>query len=151
MSGRIAAPIQNVVVVDVCAPGSLKSTLAREAGNEGPAPMTEGTPGNVPIACSLEAGAFQERLAWIAGLNRDGLRDWRRQGRALELHYDSTVRDRVRELVRREAECCAFLTIEVDESDGLVRVSIAVPASAAESAEILLAPFLPTVRGADSS
>ena len=34
---------------------------------------------------------------------------------ALELRYAPTVRGRVHELVRKESECCAFLTFALDE------------------------------------
>ena len=62
---------------------------------------------------------------------------------ALELHYTSTVRDRVYQLVRQEAECCAFLAFAVNESDDQVCVTISVPERTAEIADDLLAPFLP--------
>lgn len=33
-----------------------------------------------PIACTLGAGAYRERLAWIAELNRSALQSVRREG-----------------------------------------------------------------------
>ena len=86
------------------------------------------TTNNAPIACTLVGTDYAERLAWIASLNRDGLLSHERHEAALELRYASTVRHRVRELVRKEAECCAFLTFALDESRGDVRLTITVPA-----------------------
>ncbi len=96
-----------------------------------------------PIACTLSGNDYHERLAWIAQLNRDGLRFHRRDAMTLELHYTAAVRDRVHQLVRQEAECCAFLAFAVNESDDQVSVTISVPEPAAEIADDLLAPFLP--------
>jgi hypothetical protein len=95
-----------------------------------------------PVACTLGGNDYRERLAWIAQLNRDGLRSHRREAMALELHYAAAVRDRVHQLVRQEAECCPFLTFTVNESDEQVSVTISVPERAAEIADDLLAPFL---------
>lgn len=97
---------------------------------------------DVPIACTLSGGDYDERLTWIAHLNRDGLRAHRRRATSLELEYATRVRDRVYEFVRQEAACCAFLTFAVDESSDQVRVTITVPDRARDMADDLLAPFL---------
>lgn len=97
-----------------------------------------------PIACTLGGNDYHERLAWIAQLNRDGLQSHRRDATSLELHYAAAVRDRVRQLVRQEAECCAFLEFAVTESADQVTVTITVPDRAGEIAGDLLAPFLPS-------
>jgi hypothetical protein len=96
-----------------------------------------------PIACTLRGNDYQERLAWIAQLNRDGLRSHRRDVTTLELHYAATVRDRVHQLVRQEAECCALLGFAIDASPDRVSVTITVPERAGGIADDLLAPFLP--------
>ena len=109
------------------------------------------TANNAPIACTLGGTDYAERLAWIASLNRDGLLSHVRHEAALELRYASTVRHRVRELVRKEAECCAFLTFALDESRGDVRLTITVPAREGEAADLFFEPFLasesPTATG----
>jgi hypothetical protein len=97
-----------------------------------------------PIACTLGANDYRERLAWIAQLNRDGLRSHRRDARTLELHYAAAVRDRVHHLVRQEAECCAFLRFAIDESADQVSLTITVPQRVREIADDALAPFLPS-------
>jgi hypothetical protein len=100
-----------------------------------------------PIACTLTGNDYRERLAWIAQLNRDGLRSHRRGATSLELLFDAAVGDRVHQLVKREAECCAFLQFAVDESPDHVRVTVTVPEPAREMADELFAPFLPSAPG----
>ena len=95
-----------------------------------------------PIACTLRGVTYDARLAWIARLNHDGLRGQRRHAASLELDYDASVRDRVEDLVRQEAECCAFLHFAVEETTTRVRVTITVPAHAEQMADALLAPFV---------
>lgn len=96
----------------------------------------------MPIACTLGGTDYEERLAWIAQLNRDGLQSHRQDATTLELHYAAAGRDRVQQLVRQESECCAFLEFAVQESANQVSVTITVPARAGEIAGELLAPFL---------
>ena len=55
-----------------------------------------------PIACTLAPGAYKDRLAWIAALNRDALRSYERRGLVLELTYRPEARERVHELVRQD-------------------------------------------------
>ena len=105
---------------------------------------------DAPIACTLSGADFEERIAWIAQLNRDGLRTHRREGASLHLHYDAAVRDRVHELIRRESACCAFLAFAVDEADDGIAVTITVPDRARDDADELLAPFVPDAGAAAS-
>jgi hypothetical protein len=98
---------------------------------------------DAPIACTLTGGAFAERLAWIAQLNHDGLRSHTRTASSLTLHYGAGVRNRVRELVRREGECCGFLMFGIDEAADEIRLTITLPDRAGELADQLLEPFLP--------
>ena len=100
------------------------------------------TTNHAPIACTLGGTDYAERLAWIASLNRDGLLGHQRRNATLELRYAQTVRDRVHELVRKESECCAFLTFAVDESGRDVRLTIAAPDRASDVADAFFEPFL---------
>ena len=100
------------------------------------------TPNNAPIACTLGGADYSERLVWIARLNHDGLLGHERHDAALELRYATTVRDRVQALVRRESECCAFLTVALDESGSDVRLTITAPDRARDAADLFFELFL---------
>jgi hypothetical protein len=102
-----------------------------------------------PIACTLGGTDYRERRAWIARLNRDGLLRHRREQLVLELHYARDVQDRVRELMRKEAECCAFMEFEFSEAATDVRVTITAPQHARDVANDLFDIFLSTAEDAD--
>ncbi|WP_159082233.1 hypothetical protein [Rhodanobacter thiooxydans] len=92
-------------------------------------------------ACSLEGRAFQERLTWIAELNRKHLRRAQRQGTTLMLTYGPAAQRDVEALMSREQECCAFLEFRITHSSEEVRLDITVPDHASQEADALLAPF----------
>jgi hypothetical protein len=94
-----------------------------------------------PIACTLAPGAFLDRLAWVAELQRDALRHLERYDLALVLTYDPAAADRVRELVRREQACCSFLTFDLREAADAVRLTITAPERARLAADLLFAQF----------
>ena len=96
-----------------------------------------------PIACTLQSGDYKERLAWIAELAREGLLDVSRKGLRLELKYALSVADRVREMVRKEQQCCALLNFELSEIVDGVRLTITAPERAREVADALFEQFLP--------
>jgi hypothetical protein len=102
-----------------------------------------------PIACTLMAGDFEERLAWIADLNRDGLRASRRADLRLELTYDPAVSHRVREMVRREQECCAFLAFGLREEAGSITLTVDAPEEVRDGVDLVFEPFL--ARGASGT
>src|SRR4051812_43270285 len=83
-----------------------------------------------PIACTLGAGDYAERLAWIATLNGDALLTHRRHDLTLDLTYAPEAAAQVRELVRREEACCAFLRFTVDVTSDAVHLRIEAPATA---------------------
>lgn len=99
--------------------------------------------GEAPIACTLQAGDYKERLTWLAELARDGLLDVSREDLRLELTYAPSVADRVSDMVRREQQCCAFMTFDLSEGDEGVRLTITAPERAREVADALFEPFLP--------
>ncbi len=92
-------------------------------------------------ACSLEARAFDDRVRWIADLNRQHLRRTSREGATLVLAYASDAREQIEELIRRERECCAFLDFAVRDAGDEVELHITVPPHAADQADTLLQPF----------
>jgi hypothetical protein len=100
-----------------------------------------------PVACTLAAGDYKARIAWIADLNAAVLRAYRRDDLRLELTYALDARDRVSEMVRREQGCCPFLTFEVCEARDGVRLTIVVPERARDAVDGVFAPFLPAAAG----
>jgi hypothetical protein len=100
--------------------------------------------GGVPIACTLQPGSYQERIAWIVELARDGLRGVKREDLRLELRYAPHLASRVREMVGKEQECCAFLNFELTETGEDVRLTITAPERAREVADALFEQFVPS-------
>lgn len=94
-----------------------------------------------PIACSLDADDFRDRMAWIGALNRQHLADARRYGHQLVLTYGMTALPRVRDLMAKESACCAFLAFDLTEVTDGVRLTVCVPEQLGGDAELLLAPF----------
>lgn len=99
---------------------------------------------NAPVACTLSAGDFEARMSAIADLNRDALRDHQRSDLTLVLTYAPEAVERVREMVRREQECCAFLDFKFDEHPHAVRLRITAPEDARIAAETLFDDFVTT-------
>jgi hypothetical protein len=99
---------------------------------------------SAPIACTLTPGDYKARLAWINELARDALRSHERRDLELELVYAAEAAQRVREMVRTEQDCCAFLSFELDERPGEVRLTIKAPERARDAADALLGQFLPS-------
>jgi hypothetical protein len=97
-----------------------------------------------PIACTLQGSSYQERLAWIAELSRDGLRGHSRQELTLVLHYEMAIADRVAEMVQNEKKCCAFLDFQLTKLDDGVRLTITAPERARDVADALFEQFLPS-------
>ncbi len=94
-----------------------------------------------PIACTLAAGDFKNRMNWIAHLNRDALRTHRREDLRLELIYDVKAASRVHEMVRREQACCAFLTFQLRQEADRIHLTIDAPEGAREAADMLFEQF----------
>lgn len=95
-----------------------------------------------PIACTLTPGAFKERMGWMAALNKEALRTHMRRDLVLELSYAPEARERVREMVRNEERCCAFLGFELHESANEIRLTVTAPEMAREAADALFEQFI---------
>lgn len=93
------------------------------------------------IACALDTGGFKDRLAWIAELNRDALRSYKRDGLVVHLRYDAKSADRVKEMVHREKKCCAFLRFDVQHEGNDVLLTITAPEEARVASETLFDQF----------
>jgi hypothetical protein len=97
------------------------------------------------VACTLDIGSYQQRIAWIRDLMDRALRDFRRDGARLDLTFEAAARPEVEKLIRQEKACCAFLAFALFETGPTITLTIEVPASAANNADQLLTPFLPAM------
>jgi hypothetical protein len=95
-----------------------------------------------PIACTLAPGAFKDRLAWIAALNRDALRNYVRRDLVLELSYAPEARERVHKMVRNEQLCCGFLAFELHEVGNEIRLTVTAPETARGAADAMFERFV---------
>ena len=93
------------------------------------------------IACTLAPGAYQERLTWIGALLRDALRSYERHDLVLDLRFAPEARDRIRELVRHEQDCCTFFSFDLLETPGEIQLIITAPEAVREAADGLFEPF----------
>jgi hypothetical protein len=100
------------------------------------------TANDVPIACSLGAGDYQARIAWIAELNTRALTSHRREGLVLHLEYRTEALAEVQELVRRESACCGFLRFDLHPAGRVLNLTVTAPPEAEGAAETLFDAFI---------
>jgi hypothetical protein len=81
----------------------------------------------LPIACTLTPGGVSDRVAWLRRLGAASLRAGKRHDGRLELRFDSSAEGEVREWVRAEQECCAFLEFELEPTTAELRLRVAGP------------------------
>lgn len=96
-----------------------------------------------PIACTLTAAGYQERVKSIRLLASRSLISARRAPLSLHLVYEADAINEVRDLVRAEQACCAFLDFKILEKEGDVHVTLMAPADAAQAADALFSHFAP--------
>jgi hypothetical protein len=97
-----------------------------------------------PIACTLSASGYQERVRSIRMLASRSLISARRAPLSLHLVYECDALGEVRDLVRAEQTCCSFLDFTMAEKDDGVHVTITAPVDAAPAADALFSHFAPT-------
>jgi hypothetical protein len=107
--------------------------------------MEDLMPDERPIACSLSATELRARQAQMAELGRDALVAARVAGTHAELRFARVagVLERVQSVVAAESQCCAFLTMRVDDAPDDVRLTIDAPTDA----EPVLAELVDVFRG----
>jgi hypothetical protein len=81
----------------------------------------------LPIACTLTPGAMTDRVGWLQRLGAQSLVAGQRSDRTLELRFEAAAEDEVRSWVRAEAECCAFLSFDLDRAGDEVRLAVEGP------------------------
>ena len=84
---------------------------------------------DLPLACSLDAGALQDRVAEMRAIGRDALIAADADG-VLRFRATPEVRERLERVVAAEAECCPFLGLDLRERDGELRLTVAAPEGA---------------------
>jgi hypothetical protein len=99
-----------------------------------------------PIACSLEAGELEQRLAAIAAIGADSLiaRSVEGDRHLLRFRVDAMTRRRLEGIVAAEKECCSVLDLTLSEKGGELLLSIAAPRDAQALASGLSAAFSAT-------
>ena len=96
-----------------------------------------------PIACSLDAGDLQQRLAAIAEIGAASLISSQIDGNRhlLRFHSSEPTRRRLEEIVAAEARCCSFLALSLTEEGGELVLSIAAPEDGQAVADELARAF----------
>jgi hypothetical protein len=74
--------------------------------------------------CTLDPAELDERLGEIERLTRWALTDRQDFAGGIALTFDRAAATEVRDLVRRERECCGHVEFAVDETDEVIRVEI---------------------------
>lgn len=116
-----------------------------------PSPSQKDEAANEVIACTLHADDFKSRAAWIRGIAEQHLRKSMRSPLTLYLVYDQKAEDDVREMVRKEQECCSFLRFDLSVANGEVHLLITAPELAREAADILFDHFAPDLAPAEAA
>jgi hypothetical protein len=96
-----------------------------------------------PIACSLGAGDYLERLKRIRGIGREALIEAEHTGDSVRLVFTDVrgVRTRLRDIVAAERACCPFLDLEIGSDPGGITLTIGAPAEAAPIVRDLIESF----------
>lgn len=95
------------------------------------------------IACSLSAAELPGRLAAMSALGGEALIDIERFGQIATLRFARSpgIGDRLAAIVASEAECCAFLRMEVSDRAGRLELKITAPPGGEPVLDDLVAAF----------
>jgi hypothetical protein len=96
-----------------------------------------------PIACSLSAGDYRERLEQIHAIGREALIAADHRGGTVRLVFadDVGIRARLEDLVADEAACCPFLDLEIGDAPEGIALTIGAPLEAAPIVADLVESF----------
>lgn len=80
-------------------------------------------------SCNLDDQGAARRNVEFAEVVERGLRDRKRTADGVRLTFDRKegLDDDLRELVRRESECCAFFSFDVDVTEGVIVLEVTAP------------------------
>lgn len=101
--------------------------------------MTDDT----PIACSLDAGELEDRLALIAEIGAESLISREVDGGRHHLRFraSAATRTQLEKIVAAEEKCCSFLDLALTDEGEELSLSIAAPRDAQALADELAAAF----------
>jgi hypothetical protein len=74
--------------------------------------------------CSLDQSDLDDRRREIDGLIGRALQERRDEAGTTVLSFDRAAGAEVRDLIRRERECCGHLSFAMEEDDAVIRVTI---------------------------
>lgn len=94
-----------------------------------------------PVVCTLDGKSFSDRMTWIANLNARALKQAMRKDLRLELRYDPSALADVRRMIAQEQECCGFLSFDLTEASGVLKLIVTAPETAREATETVFGPF----------
>ncbi|MGV6874384.1 hypothetical protein ACUSIJ_17055 [Pseudochelatococcus sp. B33] len=103
------------------------------------------------IACTLQTEDFKSRAVWIRGIAERHLKKFMRSPLTLHLLYEPEAADDMREMVRKEQECCAFLRFDLSVADDAVHLLITAPEAAREAADMLFDHFVPDLEPVEAT
>jgi hypothetical protein len=95
----------------------------------------------LPLACTLTGADMAARGAEIQAVGREGLLDAQAEETRAILRFRPGSRDRVAAIVAKEAECCAFLSMRLDDEPDAVRLTIEAPPGGEPVMHDLVAAF----------
>lgn len=101
------------------------------------------TDNSLPIVCALAGDDLKSRLAEIRTVSRAALRVKRHDGPHAELCFAPLpgILERVAAIVAAESQCCAFLTMRLEQTPAEIILTIDVPDDAEPVLEQLLDAF----------
>jgi hypothetical protein len=97
---------------------------------------------NETITCTLTPFDFKARLGELKELTQDALISARRDDLTLHLRYALTAENRVRRMVEKEQECCAFLAFDLRLGATTIELCITAPAGARDGVGAIYSQFL---------
>src|SRR4051812_246231 len=100
-------------------------------------------PAELPIACTLAATDLRDRLAEIRAIGAAALLEVDRRGAGVVLRFrrNDSTRARLAAIVAAEAQCCAFLDLQLSEDYAALALHIRGPAGAEPVVDDLVAAF----------
>jgi hypothetical protein len=97
------------------------------------------------LACSLSADERTERGRELRELARRALAGRDREERAVVLTYRAApeVEEALRDVIRREAECCPFLDLELVSGERELSLRVSAPAAGEEMLDLIYESSIP--------